>query len=245
MSPTADHQPPLIHILFIEDARDLALVVVRELEAAGYQVTHCPDGEAGLQQAETENFQIVILDWMLPGMDGLNVLRRLRSFSSVPVLMLTARDAEIDRVLGLEVGADDYVTKPFSMRELIMRVHAMLRRRAIIQQTLAADQARSGAVIDTGSLRIEPGAHAVSLDGQPVELTRTEFALLHLLVSNAGRVFNRAYLLDTVWGENYVDGDRSVDNVVLRLRKKLKADGDCLETVWGVGYRWKRTCHGS
>ena len=200
---------------------------------------------AGLQQAETGNFQLVILDWMLPGMDGLNVLRRLRSFSSVPVLMLTARDAEIDRVLGLEVGADDYVTKPFSMRELIMRVHAMLRRRAIIQQTLSADQARSGAVIDTGSLRIEPGAHAVNLDGQPVELTRTEFALLYLLVSNAGRVFSRAYLLDTVWGENYVDGDRSVDNVVLRLRKKLKAQGDCLETVWGVGYRWKHTCHGS
>ncbi len=245
MIPDPEQQPPLARILFIEDARDLALVVVRELEAAGYQVTHNLDGETGLRQAETDDFQLVILDWMLPGMDGLNVLRRLRTFSSVPVLMLTARDAEIDRVLGLEVGADDYVTKPFSMRELIMRVRAMLRRRAIIQQTLVADQSASSAVIVAGGLRIEPEAHAISLDGQPVELTRTEFALLHLLASNAGRVFSRAYLLDTVWGENYVDGDRSVDNVVLRLRKKLKAEGDCLETVWGVGYRWKRACQTS
>ncbi len=159
--------------------------------------------------------------------------------------MLTARDAEIDRVLGLEVGADDYVTKPFSMRELIMRVRAMLRRRAIIQQTLAADQSASSAVIVTGVCASSRKPTRSASTGSRSKLTRTEFALLHLLASNAGRVFSRAYLLDTVWGENYVDGDRSVDNVVLRLRKKLKAEGDCLETVWGVGYRWKRACQTS
>ncbi len=240
-----DLKSTLPRILFVEDALDLVPVVVRELEAAGYQVTHAQDGESGLRRASERDFQLVILDWMLPGMDGLDVLRHLRESSSVPVLMLTARDAEIDRVLGLEIGADDYLTKPFSMRELIARVRAMLRRREIIQQTLMADQAAAGSAVEAGDLRIEPEAQSLSIGGDAVDLTHTEFALLYLLVSNAGRVFSRAYLLDTIWGENYVDGDRSVDNVVLRLRKKLGMMGECLETVWGVGYRWKRTCHDS
>ncbi len=236
-------QPAPYELLFIEDAHDLASVVIRELEAAGYQVAHVDNGKSGLQRASEHDFQLVILDWMLPGMDGLDVLRRLREFSSVPVLMLTARDAEIDRVLGLEVGADDYLTKPFSMRELIARVRAMLRRREIIQQTVSADQRAEDAVIEIGSLRIEPQAHAVSISGASVDLTPSEFLLLSLLVRNAGRVFSRAYLLETIWGESYVDGDRSVDNVIVRLRKKLSVTGECLETVWGVGYRWKRACH--
>jgi DNA-binding response OmpR family regulator len=243
MHPRDDLKLPQPDLLFIEDTLDLAQVVIRELEAAGYQVAHCVQGEAGLKQAHERDFQLVILDWMLPGMDGLDVLRALREFSSVPVLMLTARDAEIDRVLGLEVGADDYLTKPFSMRELIARVRAMLRRREIIQQTLSADQRAEDSVIELGSLRIEPQAYAISLDGASVDLTHSEFALLYLLVRNAGRVFSRAYLLETIWGETYIDGDRSVDNVVVRLRKKLGNMGDCLETVWGVGYRWKRVCH--
>jgi DNA-binding response OmpR family regulator len=231
------------HILLVEDADDLAQVVIRELEAAGYSVTHTTNGESALQIENQSKFQLVILDWMLPGIDGLDVLRELRKHSSVSVLMLTARDAEIDRVLGLEVGADDYLTKPFSMRELIARVRAMLRRRDLMEQTIVADQARSGMGINAGSLRIEPDSHTVSLDGDSIDLTRTEFALLYLLLSNAGRVFSRAYLVDTIWGVSYVEGDRSVDNTILRLRKKLKAAGDCIEAVWGVGYRWKRTCH--
>jgi DNA-binding response OmpR family regulator len=231
------------HILLVEDADDLAQVVIRELEAAGYNVTHTTNGESVLQIENESNFQLVILDWMLPGIDGLDVLRELRKHSSVSVLMLTARDAEIDRVLGLEVGADDYLTKPFSMRELIARVRAMLRRRDIMEQTIVADQARSGIVMNAGGLRIEPDSHTVRLDGNSIDLTRTEFALLYLLLSNAGRVFSRAYLADTIWGVSYVEGDRSVDNTILRLRKKLKAAGDCIEAVWGVGYRWKRTCH--
>jgi DNA-binding response OmpR family regulator len=229
------------HILLVEDAADLAQVIMRELEAAGYGVTHAASGEAALQLEN--HFQLVILDWMLPGISGLDVLRHLRAHSPVSVLMLTARDAEIDRVLGLEVGADDYLTKPFSMRELIARVRAMLRRRELIEQTIVADQAASRTVIHAGNLRIEPDAHIVSIHDDPVDLTRTEFALLYLLVGNAGRVFSRAYLIDTLWGADYVNGDRSVDNTILRLRKKLKTAGDCVEAVWGVGYRWKRECH--
>jgi DNA-binding response OmpR family regulator len=158
--------------------------------------------------------------------------------------MLTARDAEIDRVLGLELGADDYLTKPFSMRELIARVRAMLRRRELIEQTITADQSVSNTstVMHMGSLRIEPDSHLVSVHDAAIDLTRTEFSLLYLLVSNAGRVFSRAYLVEMIWGADYVDGDRSVDNTILRLRKKLKTAGDCIEAVWGVGYRWKREC---
>ena len=237
------HSAPHPHILVVEDAPELAQVVLRELAAAGYQVTHAADGENALRLERESHFQLVILDWMLPGMDGLDVLRHLRAVSLVPVLMLTARDAEIDRVLGLEVGADDYMTKPFSLRELIARVRAVLRRREIIEQTVSADQAPLGAVVTAGALRVEPETHTVMIEHDLIDLTRTEFALLYLLVSNVGRVFSRAYLLDTVWGENYVDGDRSVDNTVLRLRKKLKGMGECIETVWGVGYRWQRACH--
>ncbi len=230
-------------ILLVEDTPDLADVITRELKAAGYIVIHASDGETALSLEKQHDFQLVVLDWMLPGIDGLDVLRELRSHSSVSVLMLTARDAEIDRVLGLEVGADDYLTKPFSMRELIARVRAMLRRRDLIEQTIITDQSASGTIINTGALCIEPESHLASIEGVAVDLTRTEFALLYLLVSNPDRVFSRAYLVDTIWGADYVDGDRSVDNTVMRLRKKLKAVSDCIEAVWGVGYRWKRECH--
>ena len=229
-------------ILLVEDAVDLAQVIVRELEAAGYRVVHVKDGEAAVQVEKTAAFHLIILDWMLPDINGLEVLRRLRAYSAVSVLMLTARDSEDDRVMGLEVGADDYLTKPFSMKELIARVRALLRRRELIERTIVADQASKRAVLDTGRLRIEPDAYMTTIDGETVDLTRLEFALLYLLASNAGRVFNRAYLIDTLWGADYVDGDRSVDNAILRLRKKLKAVGDCIEAVWGVGYRWKRAC---
>jgi DNA-binding response OmpR family regulator len=231
------------HILLVEDTSDLAEVISRELKTAGYNVTHVRDGETALALEKEHNFQLVILDWMLPGIDGLDVLRELRNHSSISVLMLTARDAEIDRVLGLEVGADDYLTKPFSMRELIARVRAMLRRRDLIEQTIVADQAAFGTVINIGTLHIEPESHIASIEGESIDLTRTEFALLYLLVSNIGRVFSRAYLVDTIWGSDYVNGDRSVDNTIMRLRKKLKAVSDCIEAVWGVGYRWKRECH--
>jgi two-component system phosphate regulon response regulator PhoB len=239
----SNHPPhPRPHILLVEDAADLAAVIAREFEAANYQLTHVTHGETALQLASETEFSLIILDWMLPGINGLDVLRKLREVSAVPVLMLTARDAEFDRVLGLEVGADDYLTKPFSMRELLARAHAMLRRRELIEHTLLADRQRQAdhTLIIVDELHLDPERYAVTVSDEPIDLTRTEFALLHLLVSNAGRVFSRGYLLDTLWGENYIDGDRSVDNTILRLRKKIKTMGGFIETVWGVGYRWKR-----
>ncbi|MFO7321360.1 MAG: response regulator transcription factor [Chloroflexota bacterium] len=227
-------------VLLAEDERSLAFVVADELAKAGYTVYTVHDGETALAHFEACQPDLVILDWMLPQLDGLTVLRKLRERSGVPILMLTARDDEIDRVVGLEVGADDYVTKPFSLRELVARVHALLRRSELARAAAAGDAAPPKHVIQRGGVSLDPETYTVTVDGQTVDLTRTEFALLHLLMRNPGRVFNRAYLLDTIWGERYVEGDRSVDNAVLRLRKKLRAPGDAIETVWGVGYRWRR-----
>src|SRR5579871_620907 len=200
---------PMTTILLVEDKLDLAQVIARELTAENYTVYHAGDGLAALDTHAREHPDLVILDWMLPKLDGLEVLRRLRQAAPTPVLMLTARGEEMDRVVGLEVGADDYLTKPFSMREVVAR----------------------------GPLRLDPAAHSATLAGEPLDLSPTEFALLHLLLRSPGRAFSRAYLYDTVWQETYIGGDRSVDNVVLRLRKKLGPLGDEIETVWSIGYR--------
>jgi DNA-binding response OmpR family regulator len=226
-------------ILLVEDAIELANVIVRELQTSGFRVVHTPDGQQALPLIQQHQPDVVILDWMLPNLDGLEILRRLRQRSLTPVLMLTARDEETDRVLGLELGADDYLTKPFSMRELLARVRALLRRTEIIQQMIQTDHAFEQPALRHGSLYMEPAAYLVTLDDQPLDLTRTEFLLLHLLVRNPGRAFSRDYLLDTIWGQGYVEGDRSVDNAILRLRKKLGALGEAIETVWGIGYRWQ------
>jgi DNA-binding response OmpR family regulator len=224
-------------ILLVEDAPDLARAIERELAAGGYDVLHAADGVTALTMAASRQPDLIILDWLLPKLDGLEVLRRLRQTSAVPVLMLTARAEEADRVIGLEVGADDYLTKPFSMRELLARVHALLRRIEHVQAILAADRHADSAPVACGRLRLDPAARTATLGGAPLDLTRTEFDLLHLLARNPGRAFSRPYLLDTVWGEDFVAGDRSVDNAVLRLRKKLGDWGEAIETVWGVGYR--------
>ncbi len=234
-------QSPLI--LLVEDALDLAQVIRRELEAAGYRVVHAADGPAALQRHAEQEPDLIILDWMLPGLDGLEVLRRVRQKSAVPVLMLTARSEEVDRVIGLEVGADDYLTKPFGMRELLARVHALLRRAQRIREMLHADAARDGVtgeVLEYGLLRLDMQSRQAAIDGESIELSKTEFDLLSLLLQNPGRAFSRAYLLDTVWGAEYVGGDRSVDNAMLRLRKKLGPLGENVETIWGVGYRLRR-----
>jgi len=227
-------------ILLVEDEVELARVITRELVSAGFGVAHVLDGEAALRSLGGEGesaADIVVLDWMLPGIDGLEVLRRLRQHSALPVLMLTARAEEVDRVIGLELGADDYLSKPFGSRELIARVRALLRRHERLQEMLADDRAEGTATLSLGPLLVDPTAHSARLYGEPLELTRTEFGLLHLLLRNKGRAFSRAYLHDAVWGEPAVEGDRSVDNSVLRLRKKLGDLGDSIETVWGVGYR--------
>jgi DNA-binding response OmpR family regulator len=228
------------YLLVVEDAPELARVIRKELEACGFEVTLCADGPAALAEFARRTPDCVLLDWMLPGMDGLEVLRRIRRESAVPVLMLTARGDEIDRVVGLEVGADDYLTKPFGLRELVARVRALLRRAERIQTMLAADRQPSVETLRLGGLELDPQAHNACLDGRPLELTRTEFDLLQLFLRNPGRTFSRTYLFETVWGQTFLEGDRSVDNALLRLRKKLGGLGEAIETVWGVGYRLKR-----
>lgn len=224
-------------ILLVEDAYDLAQLIVRELEASGYKVLHATDGLTALRLHEQEHPVLVVLDWMLPMLDGLEVLRRLRQRAPTPVLMLTARGEEADRVIGLELGADDYLTKPFSMREFMARIRALLRRSELVQQILHADQDCARDALTHGLLYLDPQAHLATLEGVTLDLSPTEFSLLQLLLRSPGRAFSRSYLLDTVWGETYVGGDRSVDNTVLRLRKKLGQAGEDIETVWGVGYR--------
>jgi DNA-binding response OmpR family regulator len=225
-------------ILLVEDAKDLAQIVHKELEQNGYRVLHAADGEQALQIFQRAGPDLIILDWMLPRLDGLDVLRRVRQVSTVPVLMLTARKEEADRVIGLEVGADDYLTKPFGLRELVARVRALLRRIENVQAILTADRTGSASAFSQGNLFIDPPAYLARLNGVSLDLTRTEFDLLCLLARNPGRTFSRAYLLETVWGEKLIPGDRSVDNAILRLRKKLESAHEAIETVWGIGYRF-------
>ena len=224
-------------ILLVEDTHDLAQVIIRELEANGYQVLHAADGLTAVRLHAREQPALMILDWMLPQMDGLEVLRRVRQSSPTPVLMLTARGEETDRVIGLELGADDYLTKPFSMREFIARVRALLRRADMVQQILSADQDGASEPLTYKALHLDPQAHRAMLDNEALDLSPTEFSLLNLLLRSPGRAFSRSYLVDTLWGESYIGGDRSVDNTVLRLRKKLGLLGEDIETVWGIGYR--------
>jgi DNA-binding response OmpR family regulator len=227
-------------VLVVEDADELAELLVRELSSAGHQVARAEDGERALTLYDDDRPDIVVLDWMLPRMDGIAVLRQIRRRAHTPVLMLTARGEEVDRVLGLEVGADDYLTKPFGVREFLARVRALLRREETLRQALLADRTAAATELVYGDLRLDPTNHEVTLSGDAVDLTPTEFDLLQLLMRSPGRTFSRTYLLETVWSDNLLGGDRAVDNAVLRLRKKLGPLRDGIETVWSVGYRLKR-----
>jgi DNA-binding response OmpR family regulator len=239
-------------ILVVEDEVDLNNLVRSHLEAEGHTVHQVFDGPGALKLVEEAAPDLIILDWMLPGMDGLSVCRQVRQRHLTPILMLTARSEEIDRVLGLEVGADDYVVKPFSIRELMARVRAMLRRVSLDAQMNQADAMQTapvaglgGAVvppaaqpITRGSLIVDVASHSASLDGQDLDLTPKEFELLALLAAHPGRAFSRDFLLQSLWGYDYDGVDRTVDTHIVRLRKKLGAVGDQIVTVWGVGYRF-------
>ena len=226
-------------ILVVEDERDLNNLLRRHLEDEGHRVVQAFDGPAAVHAAQAERLDLVILDWMLPGLDGLEVCRRVRRESIVPILMLTARSEEIDRVLGLEVGADDYLTKPFSVRELLARVRAILRRVELMRAEGSPADEPAPPALEAGPLRVDLGQHMASLDGRPVDLTPKEFDLLVLLLRHPGRAFSRDYLIEKVWGYDAAGSDRTVDTHVLRLRKKLGMVGDRIETVWGLGYRFK------
>ncbi|HEU5099348.1 MAG TPA: response regulator transcription factor [Roseiflexaceae bacterium] len=223
-------------VLIVDDEQRLRDLVRGYLEHEGFNVLTAADGQAALDLAHQRAPDVVVLDLMLPGLDGLEVCRRLRSFSDAYVIMLTAKAEEIDRIIGLEVGADDYVTKPFSPRELIARVRAVLRR------------PRSGATPHAvgnpqrfGHLTIDQERHEATLRGRPVALTALEFALLTTLAAHPGRVFTRDQLLEQVWGQDYFGDDHVVDVHIANLRKKLgdePAAPAYIETVRGAGYRF-------
>ncbi len=237
-------------ILVVEDEKDLCNLIRTQLEAEGHTVYQAFDGPNALTLVEQYPPHLVILDWMLPGLDGLSVCRQIRQNHLMPILMLTARAEEVDRVLGLEVGADDYVVKPFGMRELLARVRAILRRVALdsrVNAPAAADASAhptpgalppAPAPIVRGSLFIDLARHIVTIDGAELDVTPKEFDLLVLLASNPGRAFSREFLLEQIWGYEYDGLDRTVDTQITRLRKKLGPLSEKLVTVWGVGYRF-------
>jgi len=226
-------------ILIVEDERNLCDLIRDNLQEQGYQVLQAFDGPSALAMARDAVPDLIILDIMLPGMDGLEVCRRLREGSIVPILMLTARAEEIDRVLGLELGADDYLTKPFSMRELKARVHALLRRVEMMRTTNLSENQ----VVTFAGLCLDPSSYETRLDDQTIDLTPKEFGLLYLLVRHPARVFSRAYLLDEIWGYEAAAYDRTVDTHIYRLRQKLGAQDEIAQrivAVRGIGYKFER-----
>ncbi len=224
----------MTRILIVDDEAPIIDVLSYNLKQAHYQVVVAWDGEQALTLARREQPDLIILDLMLPKLDGIEVCRALRRECDVPIIMLTARDEEIDRVLGLEMGADDYVVKPFSVRELLARVKNVLRRTAPQTPEGPADLVR------VGTLTVDVARHEACLEWTPLELTALEFELLHVFARHAGLVLSREQLLDLVWGYDYHDDLRVVDAVVKRLRAKLRDAApveDLIVTVRGVGYK--------
>ena len=226
-------------ILIIEDNMDIARLAMVNLQGKQMQVDHAADGSVGLKMAQTGDYDLVILDLMLPGMDGLDICRTLRNNKVyTPVLMLTARTSELDRVLGLEVGADDYLTKPFSVPELVARVGAILRRS---DQYQPAEPQQQDAPLQVGELCVDPDKREVLLGDVAIELTAKEFDLLWHFASHPERVFTRSQLLDSVWGYGHAGYEHTVNSHINRLRAKIELDPakpQYVITVWGVGYKF-------
>jgi two-component system response regulator ChvI len=239
-------------VLIVDDDQGLRTVLAAALGDEGFVVTQAGDGLAGLRQFESDGADLMILDILMPEMDGLEVCRRVRRKSTVPIILLSSRGDEVDRVTGLETGADDYVTKPFSTRELVARNRAMERRVAPAAPAAAAGAAPApaptlasavgGEVLEVGRLRLDPGRFEAKWRGKPIALTRSEFQILGALARHRGTVLAREQLLDLARGDDAVVTDRTVDTFVKRLRKKIRdvdADFDEIETVFGVGYRYR------
>ena len=225
----------MTRVLIVEDEESLADPLAFLLRKEGFEVSVAADGPAALAEFDRAGADIVLLDLMLPGMSGTDVCKQLRARSGVPVIMVTARDAEIDKVLGLELGADDYVTKPYSARELIARIRAVLRRGAESDEAIFADL-----VLEAGPVRMDVERHVVSVGGEPVALPLKEFDLLEYLMRNKGRVLTRGQLIDRVWGADYVGDTKTLDVHVKRLRSKIEDDPGNpvrLLTVRGLGYK--------
>ena len=222
-------------VLVVEDEPNLLAALKYTLEREGYDALSADNGATGLRLAREKSPDIVILDVMLPALDGFEICRLLRRESSVPIIMLTARGGEMDRVVGLELGADDYVTKPFSMRELLARVRNTLRRSA------AGGGGRSAEVVVSGNLAIDLAGHTATLNGEPLDMKPREFALIAHLASNRGRAFTRDQILERLWGHDYIGDSRTVDVHVRWLREKIEPNPSKpsrIVTIRGVGYRF-------
>ncbi len=222
-------------ILIVEDEPDIAEVLAYNLGKDGFAVELADRGDEALAQIRRDPPDLILLDLMLPGLDGLELTRALKrnaATAGIPLIMLTARGEEVDRIVGFELGADDYITKPFSPREVVLRAKAVLRR-----APLAEEKDSGTGRLEIGSLILDPEAHRCAVDGEEISLTATEFRLLHVLIERAGRVQTRGRLLSDVWG--YVDDidSRTVDTHIRRLRRKLGPEAERIETVIGVGYR--------
>jgi two-component system, OmpR family, alkaline phosphatase synthesis response regulator PhoP len=232
-------------VLIVEDEEDIRELVSHHLLKEGYQVASVASGEEALVVAESQIPDLIVLDVMLPGMDGLTVCQRLRSSprtAEIAIMMLTARSEEADIVRGLNLGATDYVTKPFSPKVLLARVRAVLRRSLALpmpEDEESLEEEESDVVIEVHGMVIHPGRHEVRIEGNSVALSSTEFRTLYFLASRPGWVFNRQQILDGVHGDNYAITDRAVDVQIVGLRKKLGDAGKYIETVRGVGYRFK------
>jgi two-component system response regulator VicR len=225
-------------VLVVDDEKAVTDLLAYNLRKAGYEALVAADGREALRLAHTGTPDLVLLDLMLPEVDGLDVCRELRKTSNVPIIMITARGEEIDRVVGLELGADDYVTKPFSVRELMSRIKAVLRR----ARAEEGEKKKPSILMGSNGLLLDSESRNVSVNGTDLSLTRLEFDLLHLLLVNAGRVLTRERLLEQAWGYDFVGDTRAVDSAIKRLRFKLRKaapEADGIEAVRGVGYRLK------
>ena len=225
----------MTRVLLVEDEKNIAEALAVTLENEGFQLTWVNDGLDAMATWERVRPDLVILDLMLPGRTGTDICRELRSKSDVPIIMLTARDAEVDRVVGLELGADDYVTKPFSTRELVARMRAVMRRAPVIDLDGMEQPAEAAGV------RVDRARHEVRVEGEPVDLPPKEFELLAFLVEHAGRVMTRGQLIDEIWGLDYVGDTKTLDVHIRRLRTRIEDDARDpvrIQTVRGVGYRF-------
>jgi len=230
-------------ILVIDDDVELCSLVGEYLEPEGFQIEAVHDGNRGLDRALNGDHLLVVLDVMLPGMNGFDVLRRIRNTSRIPVLLLTARGEDVDRIVGLEIGADDYLPKPFNPRELVARIRAILRRTQAGEKAGERLEDQIPDVVRVGDIELDPATRIVRQNGKPIELTSVEFNLLHVLLREAGRVVTREHLVDAVLSRKFSPFDRSIDMHVSKVRKKLgdsDIGSDHIKTVRGVGYIFAR-----
>jgi len=222
-------------VLVVEDEQSLREPLVFMLEKEGYQVVEAEDGELAIAKFESENPDVILLDLMIPKLDGNQVCKKIRATSNVPIIMLTAKDSEVDKVVGLEIGADDYVTKPYSTRELLARMKAVLRRN--LEPSIEAE-----AILVAGELRLDSDRHQVTLAGKPVAFPLKEFELLELLMENVNRVLTRGQIIDRVWGANYFGDTKTLDVHIKRIRSKIEEDParpKYIQTVRGLGYKFE------